>query len=279
MRVYLSVDMEGITGVAVGKHVQPAEKDYERFRRLMTKDANAAIEGALAAGATDVVVSDGHGPMTNVLIEELHPVARLISGSNKLLGQLEGIDKGFDAAFFVGYHLREGGGDGILNHTFIGRIVYEIRVNGEPADEALVNAGLAGACGVPVALVTGDSALCKEAQAHLPGVIVAPIKEALDQFTGLSLTPEKAHALIRQRAQEALEAVRAKRISPYHAKSPVTFEVDFKRTAPAHMATVFPGVTRRGPRTIAVTDADYVRAFKQLWGCLIIGYAVAEGFL
>lgn len=279
MRVYVSVDMEGITGVAVGKHVQPAEKDYERFRRLMTKDANAAIEGALAAGATEIVVSDGHGPMTNVLIEELNPTARLISGSNKLLGQLEGIDKGFDAAFFVGYHLREGGGDGILNHTFIGRIVYEVRVNGEPADEALVNAGLAGAFGVPIALVTGDSAVCAQAQAHIPGVIVAPIKEALDQFTGLSLGPEKSHALIRERAKEAIDAVRAGRLSPYRAKSPVTFEVDFKRTAPAHMATVFPGVTRRGPRTISVTDADYVRAFKQLWGCLIIGYAVAEGFL
>lgn len=279
MRIYMSVDMEGITGVAIGKHVQPAEKDYERFRRLMTKDTNAAIEGALNAGATEVVVSDGHGPMTNILIEELHPMARLMSGSNKILAQLEGIDKGFDAAFFVGYHLREGGGDGILNHTLIGRIIYEVRINGEPADEALINAGLAGACGVPVALVTGDSALCSAAQARLPGVIVAPVKEAVDQYTGLSLTPEKAHALIRQRAQQAIEAVRAGRITPYRAPSPVTFEVDFKRTAPAHMATLFPGVTRRGPRTIAVTDADYLRAFKQFWGCLIVGYAVAEGFL
>ncbi len=279
MRLYISVDMEGITGVAIGKHVQPAEKDYERFRRLMTKDTNAAIEGAVAAGATDVVVSDGHGPMTNVLVEELHPAARLMSGSNKILAQLEGIDKGFDAAFFVGYHMREGGGDGILNHTLIGRIIYEVRVNGEPADEALINAGLAGACGVPVALVTGDSAVCADAQRRLPGVVVAPVKEAIDQFTGLSLTPEKAHALIRQRAQEAIETVRAGRVHSYRVPSPVTFEVDFKRTAPAHMTTLFPGVQRRGPRTIAITDVDYIRAFKQFWGCLIIGYAVAEGFL
>jgi len=279
MRVYISVDMEGITGVAVGKHVQPAEKDYDRFRRLMTRDVNAAIEGALAAGATDVVVSDGHGPMTNVLVEDLHPAARLMSGSNKILAQLEGIDKGFDAAFFVGYHVREGGGDGILNHTFIGRIIYEVRINGEPADEALINAGLAGACGVPVALVTGDSAVCADAQRRLPGVVVAPVKEAVDQYTGLSLTPEKSHALIRQRAQEAVEAVRGGRIHSYRVPSPVTFEVDFKRTAPAHMATLFPGVQRRGPRTIAITDADYLRAFKQFWGSLIIGYAVAEGFL
>lgn len=171
VRIYVSVDMEGITGVAVGKHVMPGEKDYERFRRLMTQDANAAVEGAMAAGATEAVVSDGHGPMTNVLIEELHPQARLISGSNRVLGQLDGIDQGFEAAFFVGYHQREGGGDGILNHTLIGRIVYEVRVNGEPADEAVINAGLAGAFNVPVALITGDTAVCADAQRRLPGVV------------------------------------------------------------------------------------------------------------
>jgi len=141
VRVYISVDMEGITGVAVGKHVTPGEKEYDRFRRLMTQDANAAIEGALAAGATEVVVSDGHGPMTNLLIEELHPAARLLSGSNKLLGQMEAIDRGFDVAFFVGYHQREGGGDGVMNHTYLGRFVYEIRLNGEPVDEPYLNSG------------------------------------------------------------------------------------------------------------------------------------------
>jgi D-amino peptidase len=279
MRLYLSVDMEGITGVAAAKHVQPGERDYDRFRRLMTQDANAAIEGALAAGATEITVSDGHGPMTNLLIEELHPNARLMSGSNKLLGQMEGIDRGFDAAFFVGYHQREGGGDGVLNHTFIGRIVYEVRINGEPADEAAVNAGLAGAFGVPVALVTGDTAVCSEAERRFSGVVTVPVKEAFDRYVGLSLTPERSRVLIRDRATEAVRAVQAGRIRPYHPPSPATFEVDFKRTAPARMATLFPGVERRGPRTIAVTDADYVRAFKLMWGCLIVGMASAEGIL
>lgn len=279
MRIYMSVDMEGITGVAVGKQVQPGEKDYDRFRRLMTQDANAAIEGALEAGVTEIVVSDGHGPMSNLLVEEIHASARLMSGSNKLLGQMEGIDGGYDAAFLVGYHQREGGGDGILNHTLIGRIVYEVRVNGEPADEALINAGLAGAFGVPVALITGDSAVCAEAERRLPGVVTAPVKEALDRYVGLSLAPERARALIRQKAAEAVRAVQAGRVKPYRAPVPVTFEVDFKRTAPARMATLFPGVERRGPRTIAITDADYVRAFKLFWGCLIVGMASAEGLL
>jgi D-amino peptidase len=279
VRVYISVDMEGITGVAVSKHVTPGEKEYDRFRRLMTQEANAAIEGALAAGATEIVVSDGHGPMTNLLVEELHEAARLLSGSNKLLGQLEGIDRGWDAAFFVGYHQREGGGDGILNHTLLGRIVYEVRLNGEPVDEAAINAGLAGAFGVPVALVTGDAAVCAEAERRLPGVVTAPVKEAIDRVVGLTLTPARAHALIRERAAQALRAVREGTVVPYRVAVPAVFEVDFKRTPPARMATLFPGVQRRGPRTIAVTDTDYVKAFKLFWGCLIVGMATAEGLL
>lgn len=279
MRVYVSVDMEGISGVAVGKHVQPGEKDYERFRRLMTLDVNAAVEGALQAGATDVVVSDGHGPMTNVLVEELHPAARLVSGSNRLLGQMEGIDAGFDAVFLVGYHQREGGGDGVLNHTLLGRIVYEVRLNGEPVDEAAINAGIAGAFGIPVALVTGDDAVCEDARRRLPGVVVAPVKQALDRFTAVSLAPERARQLIRERAREAVEAVRAGRVRPYVVAPPVTFEVDFKRTAPARMATLFPGVERVGPRTIRVRGDDYLAAFKLFWGCLIVGMATAEGLL
>ena len=279
VRLYMSVDMEGITGVAVGKQVLPGEKDYERFRRLMTLEANAAIEGALEAGAADIVVSDGHGPMTNLLVEDLHPSARLMSGSNRLLGQLEGIDRGFDAVFFLGYHQREGGGDGILNHTLIGRIVYEIRLNGAPADEALINAGLAGSFDVPVALVSGDSTVCTEAQQRFPGVVVAPVKEAFDRYVGLSLTPQRAHALIRERAAEAVRKVEAGQVAPYRVPAPVTFQVDFKRTASAHLTTLFPGVERVGPRTIAVTDSDYVRAFKLMWGCLIVGMTVAEGLL
>jgi len=273
------VDMEGIAGVAAAKQVQPDQKEYERFRRLMTQEANAAVEGALAGGAREVVVSDGHGPMTNILVEELHRDARLLSGSNRLLCQMEGIDQTFAAVFFIGYHQREGGGDGILNHTLLGRIVQEVRLNGEPADEAAINGGLAGVFGVPVALVSGDTAVCTEAERRLRGVLVAPVKEGLDRYAGLSITPEKAQALIRDRAREAMDAVRAKRVAPYKVTAPVTFEVEFKRTAPARMATLFPGVERRGPRTIAVTDPDYVRAFKLFWGCLIVGMASFEGLL
>src|SRR5579864_5705326 len=143
MNVYISSDMEGTAGVVIWEQVL-ASGDFERFRRLMTQEINAAVEGALAAGAASVVVNDSHGPMTNIVIEELHPDAELISGVNKTLLQMEGIGDGFDALFFTGYHQREGGGDGVLNHTLLGNTIYEIRVNGEPVDEAALNAGVAG---------------------------------------------------------------------------------------------------------------------------------------
>ncbi|MFO7246224.1 MAG: M55 family metallopeptidase [Bacillota bacterium] len=281
MRIYISADMEGVCGVAAVGHVQPTHAEYQRMRRLMTADVNAAIQGALDAGATDVVVSDGHGPMTNILIEELHPAARLISGSNRLLGQMEGIDdpSGFDAVFFVGYHQREGGGDGVLNHTLIGRLVYEVRLNGEPVDEAAINGALAGAFGVPVALVTGDDAVCADAERRFEGVVTAPVKGALDRVTAVSLSLERARALIQGRAGAAVEAVRRGQVQPYRIEGPVTFEVDFKRTACARVCTLFPGVERRGPRTVAVTAGDVVTAFKQFWGCLILGLASEDGLL
>lgn len=281
MRIFISADMEGISGVAVGAHVQPGHAEYQRMRRLMTADVNAAVQGALDAGAEHVVVSDGHGPMTNLLIEELHPAADLISGSNRLLCQMEGIDDpaGFDAVFLVGYHQREGGGDGILNHTLMGRLVYEVRLNGEPVDEAAINGAIAGAFGVPVALVTGDDAVCADAESRFEGVLTAPVKQALDRVTARSLGLERARALIQGRAGAAVEAVRRRQVQPYRVEPPVTFEVDFKRTACARACTLFPGVERRGPRTVAVTAGDVVMAFKQFWGCLVLGLASEEGLL
>lgn len=279
MKVYISVDMEGVTGVAAGDQVRPGERDYDRFRRLMTQDANAAVEGALASGATEIVVNDGHDGMTNLLIEELHPEAQLISGVNKLLLQLDGIDPSCDALFCVGYHQREGGGDGVLNHTFIGKAVYEVRLNGEPVDELTVNAALAGHYGVPLALVTGDSELCRDAEGRFPGVEVAPVKWALDRYAARSLTPARSHQLIRDRAQAGLRRVSERGIQPFSISGPVSFEVDFKRTAPAHMTTLIPGVERRGPRTVGIIHDDLVTAFKTFTAALLLGTAVFEGTL
>lgn len=261
MNVYISVDMEGIAGVVAIQHLG-GSGDYERFRHLMTQEANAAVQGAIDGGAQTIVVADGHGPMTNILIEELHEAAELISGNNRPITQVTGIEDGFDVLFFVGYHQREGGGDGVLNHTMLGRTIYEVRINGEPADEAAINGAVAGVYNVPVALMTGDDQVCGDAQSRFPGIVTAPVKHALDRYAARSLSAKRAQALIRQRAHEAMEVVKAGNVSPYIVETPVTIEVDFKVTPSANATQYMPGVTRIGPRSISVTADDLVRAIE-----------------
>ncbi len=276
MRIFISVDMEGITGVAAQSHVDFNHPEFQRFRRLMTQDVNAAIEGALEAGACEIVVNDSHATMYNVLIEELHPAARLISGSNKHLCQMEGIDSRFDGVFFVGYHAREGAEGATINHTLMSRSVTEIRCNGKVVGESALNAGIAGAFGVPVALVTGDDKVVAEVAATVsPDVVGATVKRGIDRWTVEALPPGPSHALIRQAAAEAVS--RLGRLTPYRVPGPVRFEVTFKTTAEAAICTLFPTVESVDSKTIAVTAADYVSAFRQLWGCLLLGRTADGG--
>src|SRR3989454_7852192 len=163
MRVYISVDMEGIAGVVHESQTDPTTPafaaEYARFRRLMTAEANAAVEGALAAGATRVLVNDSHWFMRNLLAEELHQTAELVSGDPKPRSMMQGIDQqgGFDAALFIGYHARAGTRNAILDHTYADRI-HDVRLNGKPVGELGLNAALAGGRGGPGALVSGDAA-------------------------------------------------------------------------------------------------------------------------
>jgi D-amino peptidase len=278
VKVYISSDMEGTAGVVLWEQVL-ASSEFERFRRLMTQEINAAVEGALAAGAESVVVNDSHGPMTNIVIEDLHRDAELISGVNKGLLQVEGIGDGFDALFFTGYHLREGGGDGVLNHTLLGNTVYEIRVNGDPVDEAALNAAVAGVFGVPVALVSGDNLVCADAERRFPGVVTAPTKQAIDRYAARSLAPKKAQALIRERAAAAVEAVRSGQARPFVFAPPIRIEVDFKVTSSAHMTSLIPGVERIGTRSIAITSDDYLTAYRTLIVAALFGSHTSQGKL
>jgi D-amino peptidase len=277
MRIFISCDMEGITGVAIGKHCNPSESDYQRFRRLMTKDVNAAIEGAASVGATEFFVVDSHGPMTNIIIEDLDPRAELISGSNRHFCQMEGIDTGFDGAFFIGYHAREGGEDGVINHTVMGVAVTELRCNGKVVGETGLNAGLAGAFGVPVALVAGDNVVAAEAREILGDVQTAVVKQAINRHSARLLSVRNSQETIREQAAEAVYRLKEGAFQPYAVPGPVTFEVVFKTTDAAHMAALFPCNRRIGSKTISITAEDYPTAFKQLWGTLIIGAKTMGG--
>jgi len=265
--------MEGISGVAAGRQLRDGE--YGRFRKIMTHDVNAAVRGAMAAGATDILVNDAHGHMCNILVEELDPRARLISGSTKHLLQMEGIDASFDAALFVGYHAREGSWDGTINHTIMGSAVTEIRLNGKAHGETGINAAVAGAFGVPVVLVTGDNVVCEEAKEFLGNPTTVEVKVASDRFTANLIVPAKAQDLIEAGAKAAL--LRRQEVKPYQVGA-VTFEIELKTTVMAHMSCLFPCVERLDSKTVRVSAADAAAAYKQLWGVLVLANAAAGGY-
>jgi D-amino peptidase len=262
MRVYISVDMEGVAGVVHEDQTDPTEPrhsgEYNRFRRLMTNETNAAIAGALEAGAKGVLVNDSHWLMRNLLAEELNPAAELLSGGPKRLSMVEGIDGGFDAAMFIGYHARGGTRNATIDHTYTSR-VYEARINGEPVGELGLNAAMAGVHGVPVALVSGDQALAAEAKALLDaGIETVIVKEAVGRFAAKSLAPAVACERIRGGAAAAL---RRKHL-PFTFKAPIRLEVDFIVSQMADMAELVPGSRRTGGRTIGYTGEDYREVFR-----------------
>jgi D-amino peptidase len=274
MRVYVSVDMEGVAGVVHEDQTDPTDPrhaaEYNRMRRLMTAEANAAIEGALAAGAERVLVNDSHWLMMNLLAEDLHPTAELLSGGTKARSMVEGVEEGFDAALFVGYHARAGIGHAIIDHTYTSR-VHEARLNGRPVGELAVNAALAGTYGVPVALVSGDQALAAEAHELLgAGVETVIVKHAVGRFAARSVAPSVACRLIRDGTIAAL----GRRHEPFQLPAPIRLEVDFALTQMADMAELVPGSVRTAGRTVTYTHDDYrevFRAWRALYNLAALG--------
>jgi D-amino peptidase len=262
MRVYISVDMEGVAGVVHEDQTDPIDPrhaaEYNRFRRLMTSEASAAIEGALAAGATRVLVNDSHWQMRNLLAEELHPSAELLSGGPKLRSMVEGVEEGFDAALFIGYHAMAGTGHATIDHTYAG-LVHEARLNGRPVGELGINAALAGSHGVPVAMVSGDQALAAEARALLgPAVEAVIVKHAVGRFAARSVAPAESCRRIREGAAAALR----RRHLPLTLDRPVRLEVEFALTQMADMAELVPGSVRTGGRTLEYVHEDYGEVFR-----------------
>jgi D-amino peptidase len=260
MRIYLSVDMEGLAGIAHPQQVTfgPGgdRTDYDRGRGLMAGEANAAIEAALAAGASEVVVNDSHWNMRNLRAEDLAAGARLVIG-DKPLSMTQGIgepdDGPFDAAAFVGYHAGAGHATGVIAHTFSGT-VQEVRVNGVRHNEAALNALRLGHHGVPVALVSGDDALAGEVAQLLPWAERVVVKRGLGYGATDSLTPEAARAAIRDGMDSAIS--RMPEMRPYRPTPPLAGEVDFRFSAHAAFAAVVPEAERLGPRTVGFSAAD-----------------------
>jgi len=281
MRVYVSVDMEGCAGIVHREQTDPKGFDYELGRRAMAEEANAAVAGAFDAGATRVVVADGHGGngMRNMRLHDLDPRAEAITGSPRRLGQLEGIDGGFDALLMVGYHTRHGRA-GVLSHTTNGQAVGDLWVDGRVVGEVGLNALLAGSFGVPTALVTGDDLTCLEAARDCPGCETVTVKWALGRYAARCLAPSVAADAIRRGAAAAVAG--AARLAPVGAAAgPVEIRVRFKESGSAESAARMLGAALVDDDTVAFAAptmaeayAAYsvaVEAWQPAWGAWIRG--------
>jgi len=259
MRVLISVDMEGISGVTGRDDVNPGTAAYERFRHRMTAEANAAVRGAFAGGADSVVVNDSHDGMRNVLYEELDPRAELISGFNKPLSMVQGAE-GAHAAIFVGYHAWAGTAQAIHDHTISGRHCYHWSLGGTRVGESQLNAAILGHFGVPVVLVCGDDKLAGQIAQTLPQARRVIVKHALDVTTARSLPRDEVLALIEQEAKAAVAGASA--VKPVQISGPQTIRIQFVKAGYAESACRWPTVVRVDDLTAEVTGADIVEAWR-----------------
>jgi D-amino peptidase len=255
MRILIAADMEGITGVVHVDQTTPGHVEYERFRRLMTGDVNAAIRGAFEAGAAEVVVKDGHGGGCNILIEELDPRARLNSGSPAPFAMVQGADSGVAGALFVGYHARGGTPNAILDHIWSSTRVANVWLNGQGIGEIGLNAALCGHFGVPIVMISGDQSACAEAATLLGELETVTVKQATGRMSAECLPPQVTQAAIQQGARRSVERLRAGSApSPFRPRPPITIAVEFNRSEMADSAALLPGARREGRRIEVTVD-------------------------
>lgn len=261
MKLLISVDMEGISGIVHSSETNPERYDYQRGRELMTAEANAVIAGVLDADPTaEVLVADAHGTFRNLLPEQLDRRSRLVRGKPRALNMLAGLDEETDAALFVGYHVRAGEGPGVLAHTMNGEIL-DVRVAGRSLGEIGLNAAMAGHLGVPVVLLSGDDAACAELTDLVPETVTVAVKEALGMAAAVTLHPEEARDRLRRAAADAV--ARRAEIPPLALTGPLDVEVDLASPHTIDLATLVPGVSRAGgARTVTFTSPDYATAYR-----------------
>jgi D-amino peptidase len=272
LKVFLSSDMEGTAGVVDWDQCIGDGPEAAAGRKLLLAEVNAAIEGALAAGASEIVVNDSHSTMRNLPPAELAGQASYISGSHKPLYMMQGLDDSFDAVLFVSYHGSVGAPAG-LSHTYNPRAVMEARLDGVVTGEAGINALVAAHYGVPVVLVTGDRCACEETATLIPGIHAAVVKEPVSRVAAHSLHPARACALIRETAEQAVRA--AASASPPPLRDAV-LELSVRTTDIAEAATWVRGVERIGPRELRVVGEDPLAVYRSFCAAILLTRNVAQ---
>lgn len=255
MKVFISADMEGVSGLTHSGEMFSGGNGFEEARRLLTADVNAAIDGAYKGGASEVLVNDSHYMMRNLVTQEVDVRAKVIRGRIKRGSGMEGLDESFHAVFLIGYHAKHGTPFGVMNHTMLGREIQNIYINNEPVGEMSINGLVAGQMGVPVVLVTGDDITTKEAEDVFGGIELATVKEGRGRFTAKLLHPSVSQKIIRDSAARAVK--RASEIKPFQVEMPVCMGFEFTSTAMAEVCSWIPTIERVGPRSIQFDVLDW----------------------
>ena len=260
MKIYISADMEGLTGAVTSEQLGPSGFEYSRFREIMTDEVLAAIEGAMEAGATEFLVSDSHGNGQNLLIEKLPDDVMVVRAWPRPLMMMEGIDDTFDGAIFIGYHTSTTNPRGVRAHTMSSANLTDIRINGQSVSEGFVSAAIAGHFGVPAILVTGDDAVVEETQGFLPDIEGAVVKWANSFHSAKSLTPKAGQALIKEKAKSAVS--RISDFQPMRIEGPIEVEIQFKHYRPAEILSYLPNIERASAHAVRFIAQDMVEVSK-----------------
>ena len=258
LKVFISADMEGVSGLIHWDETGAPGADYGLFRKLMTAEANAAIAGALDAGATEIVVRDAHDSARNILPDALRPEARLIREWNGPLSMMEGIDKTFDAVVFVGNHARAGTPNAVLKHT-MSLSLYDVILNGVRLPEAGWNAAIAGYFDVPVVFLSGDAAICRQIREIIGDIETVAVKDGIGKAASM-INPIKAQDMIQKGVAAALRNLKA--YKPYKPSPPYRLEIVFTDENLALRASWVPGAERTGERSVAFASNDFMDIIK-----------------
>lgn len=260
MKIYISADMEGVVGAVTAEQLSPTGFEYQRFREFMTQEVNAAIEAAIEAGATEIVVSDSHGNAQNLLIEKLPKNTLLVRGFPRPLVMMQGIDATFDGVIFLGYHSGTTNPQGVRAHTMSSARLADVRLNNISMSEGGVNAAIAGHFNVPVIMVSGDDAAVKEVTALLGDVEGAVVKWNYGFHSAMTMMPDAAYALIREKVKKAIGRIKA--FKPYKLKTPVQLDVRFKNYRPSEVLSYLSIVERTDAHSIRFMGKDMIEVSK-----------------
>ncbi|WIV11740.1 M55 family metallopeptidase [Proteiniborus sp. MB09-C3] len=272
MKIFISVDMEGIWGVVSPSHVNSDTSEYQRMRRLMTKEANLVIDEVFKNGATEVIVNDSHDNMDNLLIEELDPRAQLISGSPKPLSMMQGIDHTFDGIIFIGYHTRCGTPNGVFNHTYMGSTISKIFINGKEAGECGINAGVGGYFGIPVLAISGDDLLAAQAIEEIGDIETIIVKRAVSRYVAHNLSYNDLKKTYGEKLKNAFENIKSYPVIKYEGNT--TMDIEFVSEIKAENVMLLPQAKRINNKTIRIESDDYLELFMLFRACMVLGGAI-----